>query len=284
MDIVKKEKDNGYDTNDPNYGNPYLNGMTEGVGNGNGNAGSYSYSDQDMYDYLRSESAKELLDTTIALSVARQNASKSLQTQLSSMGMEGSGYAGTQATGINTAYLRGLEQANAENASRMADINLQEQQSIQESNDNRAKMVYEALGAATSDQGIKEALALGGITYENGKFGGQGYDNLTEDQKRQLQYYVGIANQSMEQPYEFPGSKNSNEMWLQLDEEQGAIKEGTVAKLELKNGGIQYIRYSHGRWVVSTKSEFDSAENKWSQDQSQSYQSYKKQIPLPTGN
>ena len=240
--------------------NPYLMGMSGNTTQG----ATTSYSDQDMYDYLRSESAKELLDTSIALSVARQNASKSLATQMASQGLFGSGYAGTQATGINTAYLQGLQQAQAENASRIQDINLQEQQATQEANDNRALMVYSALESATGEQGIKDALALGGITYENGQFGGEGYDALTEDQKRQLQYYVGMAQQYNEEEYDIFNDETRDMASISDFKEylnNAKVEEGTVAYIA--GSTPLYVKYSHGRWVKVTKEEYDKANNTW---------------------
>lgn len=240
--------------------NPYLMGMS-----GNTQGTTTSYSDQDMYDYLRSESAKELLDTSIALSVARQNASKSLATQMASQGLFGSGYAGTQATGINTAYLQGLQQAQADNASRIQDINLQEQQATKETNDNRALMVYSALESATSNYDINNALALGGITYENGKFGGEGYDALSEDQKRQLQYYVGMALSNRQNKDEY--SQASPDLSAVLDKSyKDAKQEGSVAAAEAKDANGQdtyvYFKYTNGKWVIITETEYNASNKK----------------------
>ena len=143
----------------------YTDAIMNDLQNGSDSQPEQTYTDDDIYEYLRSASAKELVDSNIQLAVARQQAQKNLQASLASSGLAGSGYGATAGVGINSAYLRGLADNEAKYASDINQINMQEAQAKKEEEatakqeaSNSVLAVYEAVQNATNDEQIKQAL------------------------------------------------------------------------------------------------------------------------------
>ena len=256
--------------------NDYTDAIMNDLQNGSNAEPEQTYTEDDIYEYLRSASAKELVDSNIQLAVARQQAQKNLQTSLASSGLAGSGYGATAGVGINSAYLRGLAENEANYASNINQINMQEAQAKKEEEaiakqeaSNSVLAVYEAVQNATNDEQIKQALALGNITYENGVLGGEGYDNLTDEQKRYLQYYINLTKSYNETPLDL--TLGATENGINSDTEQAynslvwfssnaPMKEGLVVELHGVGGGRKtYVMYSNGRWVLSNANAYNSA-------------------------
>lgn len=255
--------------------NDYTDAIMNDLQNGSNDQPEQTYTDDDIYEYLRSASAKELVDSNIQLAVARQQAQKNLQASLASSGLAGSGYGATAGVGINSAYLRGLADNEANYATNINQINMQEAQAKKEEEaiakqeaSNSVLAVYEAVQNATNDEQIKQALALGNITYENGVLGGEGYDNLTDEQKRYLQYYINLTKSYNETPLDL--TLGAQENGINSDTEQAynslvwfstnaPMKEGLVVELQGVSGRKTYVMYSNGRWVMSNANAYNAA-------------------------
>ena len=253
----------------------YTDAIMNDLQNGSDSQPEQTYTDDDIYEYLRSASAKELVDSNIQLAVARQQAQKNLQASLASSGLAGSGYGATAGVGINSAYLRGLADNEAKYASDINQINMQEAQAKKEEEaiakqeaTNSVLAVYEAVQNATNDEQIKQALALGNITYEHGVLGGEGYDNLTDEQKRYLQYYINLTKSYNETPLDLTLGATENGIDSDTSEAYNSLvwfstnapmKEGLVVELQGVSGRKTYVMYTNGRWVMSNANAYNSA-------------------------
>ena len=142
--------------------------------------GEAKENDRATYDTLREQSAKDLLDANIQTELAKTAANKALATRMGAMGLGNSGYAGTQAGNIQSAYMQGInkntasyqdalrdislnEEAQAKSdALRQQELNTEERRRIEDYNDNvnvtNAKMAYEdAVRAEKRQQDLEDS-------------------------------------------------------------------------------------------------------------------------------
>ena len=119
---------------------------------------------QATFDTLREQSASDLINANVQTELAKVAANKGLATRMNAMGLGNSGYAGTQAGNIQSAYMQGLNRNQAsyqealrgitqseeeqarEDALRQQQLNREDAQRIEAYNDNineiNAKMAY----------------------------------------------------------------------------------------------------------------------------------------------
>lgn len=253
----------------------YLNGLS---GNGTVSTGN----EQSTYDYLRSASAKELLDSNIQLSIARQNSARALQSQNAAMGLNGTGYAGVQAVGLQNAYLNGLTANEQQYANTLNDIAVNEENEFS----NDVSTFGNAIASATDKYQLEQYAKNYGLTPvydDNGSlvsFKGDMWDKMNNSQKSQiLSYYTmntevqpGYSN--VEQAlanWQMDNGESVVNGQYGIDREVGMLfqkgymdkaKNGMVVKIANgynKEANTLYVVFNNGKWIPTTRSAWETA-------------------------
>lgn len=255
----------------------YLNGLSgnETVSTGN---------EQSTYDYLRSASAKELLDSNIQLSIARQNSARALQSQNAAMGLNGTGYAGVQAVGLQNAYLNGLTANEQQYANTLNDIAVNEENEF--SNDVSA--LGSAIASAADKYQLEQYAKNYGLTpvYDDTgslvSFKGDMWDKMNNSQKSQiLSFYTSNTevqpgysdvNQALAGWRMENGESVVNGQWG-IDREINYIfsptykdkaTNGQIVILQNNRGSNNFkvVKFVNGKWVESNMDAFLSQYDK----------------------
>lgn len=245
----------------------------------------------DYYEELKNQNYKTLLDKEIQLDVARQRAQNRMGTQLNAQGFGSSGYGQTAQTGINSAYLSALGQAEQAYNTENNNIALQQQEAQEaEANDNFQSLTTLMQSATTSDQ-LNKILSNYDISYDGENFSGEGWDSLDAESQKQLQslydlYVDNLSsnadsvytynNQSVTKYYDSEGNEQSINLdggyengWnkenkgLQEAIANGSIPSGSYIDLCNKHGNHIYVYYSNGQLYYATPEQYNNAQSKY---------------------
>ena len=149
----------------------------------------------DVYQALKDESYKALLNSEIQAGIARDRALKYTQGQLNAQGYGTQGVAESSKIGLYNDYMGALASAKSDYNDSMLKIKENEAQAENDSFESMTTL----LGQVSSTDQLNKVLSIYGITNNDGVLSGGSYDKLSPESQKQLSTLVSLAQANLDE-------------------------------------------------------------------------------------